>query len=122
MSIQYSAHIVWSHEDGAYVAMAFELPGCMADGASQEEALSNLQEAAKQWIAVAKEEGRDLPTPQTLEGLEEKQRQFQSFLKNHIQQEVQNAVQRVLNQIASSQIGIYGNSRFSIPDLETVGG
>lgn len=41
-----------------------ELPGCMADGKTQEDALYNAQIVIKEWIETAKEMGREIPEPQ----------------------------------------------------------
>ena len=42
---KYETIIYWSDEDQAFVAEIPELPGCMAHGTSQEEALANAKEA-----------------------------------------------------------------------------
>lgn len=54
--------IFWSAEDDAYVAEVPELPGCMADGNSYQEALSNAEEIIQEWIDTARELGRTVPT------------------------------------------------------------
>jgi predicted RNase H-like HicB family nuclease len=121
MSVEYSAHIVWSQEDEAYVASVMELPGCMADGSSPEEALSNLRAVAKEWIEIAKAEGRDVPPPQTLQDLGKEHMVFQKWLNNHMQQEVRAAVQRIINQLASSVPQSGFHQRFSLADFEPTG-
>jgi predicted RNase H-like HicB family nuclease len=40
---KYEIIIYWSKEDNAFVAEVPELPGCMADGNSYQEALSNVE-------------------------------------------------------------------------------
>ena len=41
-----------SEEDGGgFLAIAHDLPGCMADGWTQREALANLHDAIAEWIA-----------------------------------------------------------------------
>ena len=47
-----------------YIAEVPELPGCMADGKTQEDALYNAQIVIKEWIETAKEMGREIPEPQ----------------------------------------------------------
>ena len=59
----YAITIYWSAEDQAYIAEAPELPGCAADGASRQEALTNLEIVMREWIETAKELGRDIPEP-----------------------------------------------------------
>lgn len=58
---KYEVIIYWSDEDNFYVAEVPELPGCMSDGASYEEALSNVHVIIDEWIETAVEEGRDIP-------------------------------------------------------------
>ena len=40
-----------------------ELPGCMADGRTKQEALNNLERIAEEWIETARELGRLIPEP-----------------------------------------------------------
>lgn len=60
---RYEVIIYWSDEDSAYIAEVPELPGCAADGRSQEEALRNAQVVVHEWIETARELGRPIPTP-----------------------------------------------------------
>lgn len=41
---EYDLTVYWSAEDRSYIVEVPELPGCMADGASHEEALVNAQQ------------------------------------------------------------------------------
>ena len=63
MGSRYEIIIFWSDEDHAFVAEIPELPGCMADGKSYQEALSNAEQIIQEWIATAKELGRPVPQP-----------------------------------------------------------
>jgi predicted RNase H-like HicB family nuclease len=60
---KYEIIIFWSEEDGAFVAEVPELPGCMADGKTYREALSNAEQIIKEWIETAEELGRPIPEP-----------------------------------------------------------
>ncbi len=60
---KYEIIIYWSDEDGSFIAEAPELPGCMADGKTYEEAIKNIYVIIDEWIATAKELGRDIPVP-----------------------------------------------------------
>jgi predicted RNase H-like HicB family nuclease len=60
---RYEIIIFWSDEDRAFLADVPELPGCMAHGASHEEALQNAQEAIQLWVETAEEDGRAIPQP-----------------------------------------------------------
>jgi predicted RNase H-like HicB family nuclease len=62
-NIKYELVLYWSEEDEAYVVEVPELPGCMADGQTYEEAIKNSLTVIKEWIETAKEIGRDLPKP-----------------------------------------------------------
>ena len=53
----------WSDEDNAFVAEVPELPGCMADGKTHQEALANAEQVIDEWIETAKELGRAVPQP-----------------------------------------------------------
>ncbi len=61
--IKYEMIIYWSDEDQAYIVEVPELPGCMADGQTYEEAVKNAEKIIKEWIEVAKETGRPIPQP-----------------------------------------------------------
>ncbi|MFG1278268.1 type II toxin-antitoxin system HicB family antitoxin [Xanthobacter autotrophicus] len=53
-----------SEEDGGgYVALVPDLPGCMSDGETPEEAVSNVEDAVSEWLEAAKEMGRAIPAP-----------------------------------------------------------
>ncbi len=60
---KYEVIIFWSEEDGVFVADVRELAGCMAHGATEEEALGNSQEAIRWWIDTANEFGDPIPEP-----------------------------------------------------------
>lgn len=60
---KYEIIIYWSDEDGAYVAEVPELPGCMADGKTYQEALANAEVIIREWIETAEELGRPIPKP-----------------------------------------------------------
>jgi len=61
--IKYEVVIYWSEEDQAFLAEAPELPGCMADGETYQDAISNLETIIREWIDTAKESGRPIPEP-----------------------------------------------------------
>lgn len=63
MSGRYEVVIYWNDEDECYLAEVPELPGCIAHGASYQEALANAEAAMNHWLAVARELGRAIPRP-----------------------------------------------------------
>ncbi|MCD6012659.1 MAG: hypothetical protein K0Q79_2521 [Flavipsychrobacter sp.] len=60
---KYEVIIYWSNDDKAFIAEVPELAGCMADGATQNEALDNVQVIIQEWIDTAKSLGRTIPKP-----------------------------------------------------------
>jgi predicted RNase H-like HicB family nuclease len=62
--VKYEMIIYWSDADQAFIAEVPELPGCAADGATYQEALSNAEVIIQEWIETAKELGRPVPEPQ----------------------------------------------------------
>lgn len=60
---RYEIIIFWSGEDEAFIAEVPELPGCMAHGATQEDALANAKQAMQLWIDTAREFGDPIPEP-----------------------------------------------------------
>jgi len=63
MRSKYEIIIFWSEEDDAFVAEVPELPGCMADGKTYQEALSNAEQIIREWIETAEGLGRTIPQP-----------------------------------------------------------
>ncbi|MBN1593531.1 MAG: type II toxin-antitoxin system HicB family antitoxin [Candidatus Coatesbacteria bacterium] len=63
MTPRYEIIIFFSDEDDAFVAEVPELPGCMADGQTYQEALSNVELIIQEWIETAQELGRPIPEP-----------------------------------------------------------
>jgi predicted RNase H-like HicB family nuclease len=60
---KYELIIYWSKQDEAYIVEVPELPGCMADGATYEEAVANAQITIGEWTETAKALGRPIPEP-----------------------------------------------------------
>ena len=54
MSKQNEMIIYWSEQDKAFLVEVPELPGCMADGETREEAIKNANEVIRLWIETAK--------------------------------------------------------------------
>lgn len=52
-----------SEEGGGYLAEFPDLPGCIADGQTVEEALHQAEDALKAWLQTAKEFGDKIPKP-----------------------------------------------------------
>lgn len=54
--VRNSRVIIEQDEDGVFVASAPAVPGCHSQGASYEEAVTNIQEAIELCLEVAKED------------------------------------------------------------------
>ena len=65
MGLEYSVLIerLADNDRGGYLATVPDLPGCMSDGETPEEALKNVQDAIVSWIEAAKEWNVDVPKP-----------------------------------------------------------
>ncbi len=60
---KYEIILYWSEADGVFVADIPELPGCMAHGDDQEEALAEAQAAIGYWLEAAQRIGKPIPRP-----------------------------------------------------------
>ncbi|MGI0014064.1 MAG: type II toxin-antitoxin system HicB family antitoxin [Nitrososphaera sp.] len=63
MSGRYEIIIYWIEEDDALIAEVPELPGCMADGQTYQEAVANAETVIGEWIETARDSGRPIPVP-----------------------------------------------------------
>jgi antitoxin HicB len=63
LNAPYIRMLIPDTEEGGYVAEVLELPGCISDGDSPEEAYRNLQEAMEGWIATAIDHDQPIPEP-----------------------------------------------------------
>jgi predicted RNase H-like HicB family nuclease len=61
--VRYEIIIYWSAEDESFIAEVPELPGCMSDGPTYQEALKNAETVIGEWIDTARELGRAIPEP-----------------------------------------------------------
>ncbi len=59
----YKTVVVRNTEDDAFVVDVPELSGCMAHGATRQEAIKNAEAAIKFWIKTAKDDGLEIPQP-----------------------------------------------------------
>lgn len=49
--------------EGGYGVEIEDLPGCISQGETVEEAVRNIEEACRLWLEVAYEDGLDIPLP-----------------------------------------------------------
>ena len=60
---KYERIVFWSEDDQKWIVDVPELPGCMADGATAEEALENAEIVISEWLETAEALGREIPAP-----------------------------------------------------------
>jgi antitoxin HicB len=53
-------------DGGGFIAKVPELPGCMSDGETPQEALENAYDAIICWMEAAREMGRQVPPPKRM--------------------------------------------------------
>ncbi|GAA3950630.1 type II toxin-antitoxin system HicB family antitoxin [Hymenobacter algoricola] len=59
----YPISIFWRLDDARFVAEVPDLPGCMADGGTQAEALANAAVSVGEWLETARKLNRPIPAP-----------------------------------------------------------
>ena len=60
---QFTVRPLSAHEGGGYLVEYPDIPGCMSDGETIEEAIANGREALRDCLEVFRESGRKLPKP-----------------------------------------------------------
>jgi predicted RNase H-like HicB family nuclease len=57
-------------EGGGWLAEVPELPGCMSDGETPQQAVESVMDAITCWIEAAEEDGRPVPAPTNIKAAE----------------------------------------------------
>ena len=52
-----------AEDGGGFIATVPDLPGCMSDGETPQEALANVDDAIRTWIGAAQDLGHSMPAP-----------------------------------------------------------
>jgi len=65
MTLPYTIEI--TADDGSYFVKVKELDGCMSIGESRSDALVMIEDAMREWLTVAIEDGIDVPLPEALQ-------------------------------------------------------
>ena len=60
---QFTVRPLSKEEGGGYLVEYPDIPGCMSDGETVEEAIANGREALRDCVAVFRESGRKVPKP-----------------------------------------------------------
>ena len=66
MALPYTIELMPDPDGGWFVSVR-ELPGCISQGDTQEEALEMIRDAMEGWLAVALEDGMQVPEPRKLD-------------------------------------------------------
>jgi antitoxin HicB len=61
MALPYKIELI--PDEGEWVVAIPELPGCLSQGETPEEAIKMIREAQRLWLQVALEDGRPIPAP-----------------------------------------------------------
>ena len=61
--MNYCVVLKYSQDDKCYIISVPDLPGCMADGESPNEAYENAKFVIREWIETAQAAGRTIPEP-----------------------------------------------------------
>ena len=64
----FNISILPPEEGGGYLIEFPDLPGCISDGATIEEAIANGKDATLCWIETAKQHGDEVPQPNSSVG------------------------------------------------------
>lgn len=63
MKLPYKIEVIPDVDDGGYGVCIPDLPGCLSTGETIGEAISNIEEAKREWITAAVEDGLTIPEP-----------------------------------------------------------
>ena len=67
LSMAYRMEIVEDKDEGGYVVSFPELPGCITCGETIESAVKNAEDAKKEWLMAALEDGVEINEPDDIE-------------------------------------------------------
>lgn len=67
LSMAYRMEIVEDKDEGGYVVSFPELPGCITCGETIESAVKNAEDAKKEWLMAALEDGAEINEPDDIE-------------------------------------------------------
>lgn len=73
-----------AEDGGGWIALVPDLPGCMSDGESADEALRNVKDAIEEWKDAAARLGRSVPRPD-----DSLVRSFEADVPEHIRQQAE---------------------------------
>ncbi|MBN1869152.1 MAG: type II toxin-antitoxin system HicB family antitoxin [Candidatus Omnitrophica bacterium] len=63
LQLKYRIEMIPGKEEGGFVAIIPDLPGCISQGENEAEALKMIAEAKAAWIKATVESGKEVPVP-----------------------------------------------------------
>ena len=63
MALPYTRMLIPDPDEGGFIAEVLELPGCLSQGETVEEAFANLEEAMSGYLAASLEAAKTIPEP-----------------------------------------------------------
>lgn len=67
LTLPYRMELTPDSDEGGYIVSFPDLPGCLTSGESIAKAVENAEDAKREWIAAAIENGYPIPEPDTTE-------------------------------------------------------
>lgn len=67
MKLSYRMEIVADPDEGGFVVSFPDLKGCLSTGDTLDSAYANANEAKREWIAAALEDGYEIPEPSDMD-------------------------------------------------------
>ena len=67
MAMSYRMEIVEDKDEGGFVVSYPDLPGCITCGETTDDAIKNAEDAKREWLIAAMEEGIEIPEPNNIE-------------------------------------------------------
>ncbi len=68
LSLPYRVELIPDLEEGGYAVSIPDLPGCISQGDTVEEAMEMIRDAQRGWLTVALEHGDPIPAPRAPNG------------------------------------------------------
>jgi len=111
LSLPYTIELVLEPQEGWFVSVR-ELPGCMSQGDTPEEAIEMIQDAMRGWIEVSLEDGDPIPEPRPPEDYSGKfvvrvPRSLHRELVEHAEREGV-SLNQYINVVLARAVGRYG--------------
>ena len=82
LNLQYPVTLYPDVEQGGYVAEIKDLPGCLTQGETLEETMTNINEARELWIETAYEAGDNIPLPSEKDIINDPLAEFIGLVEN----------------------------------------